>query len=50
MVINAGVLASGVAIWLTGYRVDLIVAPAITVYVIGEGAEIWKDARGSENA
>jgi Co/Zn/Cd efflux system component len=49
--INAGVLVSGVAIWLTGFRaIDLIIAPAIAVYVIREGLEIWEDARGSEAA
>jgi cation diffusion facilitator family transporter len=51
VVINAGVLVSGVAIWVTGYRViDLIVAPAIAAYVIREGFEILEDARGSEIA
>lgn len=49
VVINAGVLLSGAAIWATGYRIiDLIVAPVIAIYVIAEGVELREDARGAE--
>ena len=43
--VNVGVLVSGAAIAITGYRViDPIVGLAIGVYVIKEGFEIWSEA------
>lgn len=45
--VNAGVLLSGAAIALTGYRyIDLIAGFVISVYVIHEGVELWRDADG----
>lgn len=46
--VNSSVLLSGAAIVLTGYRyVDLIAGFAISVYVIHEGVEIWREADGA---
>ncbi len=43
--VNVGVLLSGVAIALTGYRyIDLAVGLVISAFVIREGLEIWGDA------
>lgn len=48
--VNAGVLVSGVAIALTGYRViDLLTGAAIGLFVIHEGIEIWRDSSELEN-
>lgn len=42
--VNIGVLVSGAAIALTGYRViDLFTGAAISIFVIHEGIEIWRD-------
>lgn len=42
--VNVGVLVSGAAIALTGYRIiDLIAGTAISLFVIHEGLEIWRD-------
>lgn len=45
VLVNVGVLVSGTAIALTGYRViDLLTSAAISIFVIHEGLEIWRDA------
>ena len=45
MVVNIGVLLSGVAIAIFGYQsIDLVTGLAIGVYVIREGFELWEDA------
>ncbi|TAN03442.1 MAG: cation transporter [Rhodanobacteraceae bacterium] len=45
ILVNIGVLLSGVAIALTGYRyIDLAVGLVISAFVIHEGIEIWGDA------
>jgi Co/Zn/Cd efflux system component len=50
VLVNIGVLLSGAAIALTGYRYfDLIAGIAISLYVIHEGAEIWRDANDAEH-
>lgn len=42
--VNLGVLVSGAAIALTGYQViDLLTGAAISIFVIHEGIEIWRD-------
>ena len=47
VLVNVGVLISGVAIAITGYSViDSIVGLAIGAYVIKEGYEIWEEATG----
>ncbi len=44
VLVNVGVLVSGAAIAMTGYRViDLFAGAAISVFVIHEGIEIWRD-------
>ena len=44
VLVNVGVLASGAAIAVTGYPViDLLAGVAISVFVIHEGIEIWRD-------
>ena len=44
VLVNIGVLVSGAAIALTGYRViDLLTGAAISIFVIHEGIEIWRD-------
>ena len=44
VLVNVGVLLSGVAIALTGYRlIDLLAGAAISVFVIHEGIEICRD-------
>ena len=44
VLVNVGVLLSGAAIAWTGYRViDLLTGAAISVFVIHEGIEIWRD-------
>lgn len=49
VLVNIGVLLSGAAIALTGYRyIDLIAGFAISLYVIHEGVEIWRDADDAE--
>ena len=46
--VNISVLLSGAAVALTGYRyIDLIAGFAISVYVIHEGFEIWREADGA---
>lgn len=45
VVVNFGVLLSGLAITVFGYRsIDLIAGLAIGAYVIKEGLELWEDA------
>lgn len=45
VLVNVGVLVSGAAIAWTGYRViDLLTGAAISLFVIHEGVEIWRDA------
>lgn len=45
VLVNLGVLLSGIAIALTGYRyIDLVVGLVISAFVIREGIEIWEDA------
>lgn len=45
VLVNIGVLLSGAAIALTGYRrIDLLGGVAIGLYVIKEGIEIWHDS------
>lgn len=45
ILVNVGVLLSGVAIALTGFRyIDLAVGLVISAFVIHEGIEIWGDA------
>lgn len=47
VLVNLGVLISGIAIAITGYSViDPIVGLAIGLYVIREGYEIWEEATG----
>lgn len=49
VIVNMGVLSSGVAIAITGIqKIDLIVGAAIGIYVIKEGCEIWFDAGGDD--
>ena len=49
VIVNLGVLASGAAIAMSGYRkIDLIVGFLIGVYVIKEGLEIWHEAGKEE--
>jgi cation diffusion facilitator family transporter len=49
VLVNIGVLVSGIAIAVTGYRViDLMVGLAIGLYVIKEGFEIWEEADDDE--
>lgn len=49
VLVNAGVLLSGAAIAVTGYRqIDLLVGLAIGLYVVKEGFEIWEEV--SNNA
>ena len=44
VLVNIGVLVSGGAIALTGYRaIDLLTGAAISLFVIHEGIEIWQD-------
>jgi len=44
VLVNVGVLVSGAAIALTGYRViDLFTGAAISIFVIHEGIELWRD-------
>ena len=44
VLVNIGVLVSGAAIAVTGYPViDLLASAAISVFVIHEGIEIWRD-------
>ena len=48
VLVNAGVLVSGVLVALLGYRViDLAVGAAVALFVIHEGWELW-EAGGSE--
>lgn len=48
--VNVGVLLSGAAVALTGYRyIDLIAGFVISVYVIREGVELWRDADGASD-
>ncbi len=50
VLVNVGVLVSGAAIALTGYRViDLLAGAAISLFVIHEGIEIWRDASEQED-
>ena len=50
VLVNVGVLVSGAAIALTGYRViDLLAGTAISLFVIHEGIEIWGDATDQEH-
>lgn len=45
VVVNIGVLVSGIAITIFGYQsIDLIAGLAIGAYVIKEGLELWEDA------
>lgn len=45
VVVNVGVLLSGVAIAVTGWRyIDLTVGLAIAIFVIGEAIEIFREA------
>lgn len=45
VIVNVGVLLSGVAIAVTGWRyIDLMVGLAIAVFVIGEAMEIFREA------
>jgi cation diffusion facilitator family transporter len=49
VVVNVGVLVSGTAIAVTGYRmIDLITGAAISLFVIHEGIEIWRDSSESK--
>lgn len=45
VVVNLGVLLSGVAIAISGYeQIDLLAGLAIGLYVIKEGVELWSEA------
>lgn len=47
VLVNLAVLLSGAAIALTGYRqIDLLVGLGISLYVIKEGLEIWRESGG----
>lgn len=51
IVVNLGVLISGIAIALSGYqKLDLIAGLAIGVYVINEGRELWEEASETGDA
>jgi cation diffusion facilitator family transporter len=48
VVVNLGVLLSGIAIALAGYeQIDLLAGLAIGIYVIKEGLELWNEAGAS---
>jgi Co/Zn/Cd efflux system component len=45
VIANIGVFASGLIVWLTGWRhVDLLVGSAIGAYVVKEAIEIVREA------
>lgn len=51
VIVNLGVLVSGVAITLFGFQsIDLITGLAIGAYVISEGWELWQDASETGSA
>ncbi|GAC1423828.1 MAG: hypothetical protein NVSMB6_24940 [Burkholderiaceae bacterium] len=51
VVVNLGVLVSGVALTLSGYQeIDLIAGLAIGAYVIKEGLELWEETNESEDS
>ena len=50
VVVNVGVLLSGIAIALTGYeQIDLLAGLVIGIYVIKEGMELWSEAGESDD-
>ena len=50
VVVNCGVLVSGLAITVFGFQsIDLVTGLAIGAYVIKEGLELWEDANEASN-